>query len=174
LALFGTGGLEAQKLMVGAEEGALGASFVAGQDGEGIGAAGVEAEDVGEALAVGDVLEFLVHAFGVFDQAEVEGTGFHAADAAKAPGGNDDLLDEEGFDGADGLVMLFVGLADDVELFPVFEGENGVLSGESMLEGIEPDGGLTLGGLGAGGFEGIGAVGVDLFLRRHRGAPWRS
>jgi hypothetical protein len=169
--LFGTGGLEAQKLMMGAEEGALGAGFVAGQDGEGVGRAGVAEKDAGEAVGGGKSLVFVVDVFGVIDQAEVEGAGFQTAEAAKAPGGHDDLLDEEGFDGADGLVLLFEGQLDCVELVRVFDGDDGVLGGEAVFEGVEADGGLACGGLGAGGFEGIGAVGVDLLLGSH---GWRS
>ena len=48
----------------------------------------------------------MVESAGVFAQAELEGGGFHTADAAEAPGGHDDLLNEEDFDGAERLVLL--------------------------------------------------------------------
>jgi hypothetical protein len=168
LALFGTGGLEAQKLVMGSEEGALGTGFIAGQDGEGARAAGVAEKDVGEAVAGCEV----VHVVGVFGQAEFEQAGFQAADAGEAPGGHDDLLDQKDLDGADGPVVLLVGFGEFLELAIVFEGDDGVLGGEPMFEGIQANGGLAFGGLGAGGFEGIGTVGVDLFLGSHGGAPW--
>ena len=59
-------------------------------------------------MEAGEAAAFVVEAAGVFDQAELEGGGFHTADAAEAPGGHDDLLNEEDFDGADRFVMLFV------------------------------------------------------------------
>ena len=127
------------------------------------GAGGLEAVEPGESPA------FVVEAAGVFGQAELEGGGFHTADAAEAPGGHDELLNEEDFDGAEGLVMLFVSLGDFVELVLVFEREDGVLGGESMFEGVEANGGLARGGLGTSGVEGIGAVRVNLFLGSHGG-----
>jgi hypothetical protein len=155
----------------GAVERALDAGFVTGQDGERVGVTDVAEVDGGEAVETGEAPAFVVEAAGVFGQAELEGRGFHTADAAEAPGGHDDLLNEEDFDGTEGFVMLFVRLGDFVELVLVFEREDGVLGGESMLEGIEANGGLAHGGVGTGGVEGIGAVGVKVFLGSH---SWRS
>jgi hypothetical protein len=151
----------------GAVEGALDAGFVAGQDGERVGVTDVAEVDGGEAVETGEAPAFVVEAAGVFGQAELEGGGFHSADTAEAPGGHDDLLNEEDFDGAEGFVMLFVRVGDFVELVLVFEREDGVLSGESMFEGVKANGGLARGGLGTSGVEGVGAVGVNLFLGRH-------
>jgi hypothetical protein len=59
-------------------------------------------------VEAGEATAFVVEAAGVLGQAELDGGGFHAAYAAQAPGGHDDLLNEEDFDGADRFVMLFV------------------------------------------------------------------
>jgi hypothetical protein len=171
LALFGTRRLEALKLVQRAEVRALDAGFVTGQDGEGVGAAGVAVEDVGHAVVGSEVLVLLVDVFGVIHQVEIEDAGFHAADAGEAPGGHDHLFDQEGFDGTDGLLGVLVGLEQFVELVFVLADDDGVLGSEPMFEGIEANGGLARRGVGAGGFEGIGAVGVNLFLGSHGGAP---
>ena len=178
LALFGHfvfgAGPEALELVEGSVERALDAGFIAGQDGERVGVTDVAEEDGGEAVEAGEAPALVVKAAGVFGQAELDGGGFHTTDAAEAPGGHDDLLDEEDFDGAEGLVMLFVRLGDFLELVFVFEREDGVLGGESMFEGIEANGGLARGGLGTSGVEGVGAVGVNLFLGGHSGRSLRN
>jgi hypothetical protein len=172
LALFGTRRLEALKLVQRAEVRALDAGFVTGQDGEGVGAAGVAQEDIGHAVLGRDALVLLLDVFGVIEQAEIECASFHTANAGEAPGGHDHLFDQEGFDGTDGLLGVLVGLEQFLELVLVLADDDGVLGSEPMFEGIEANGGLAFGGLGAGGFEGVRAVGVNLFLGSHVGAPW--
>ena len=98
------------------------------------------------------------------DQAHLEQAGFKGAEAGEAPGGHDDLLDQEVFDGADGLELVQEGLKGLIEEFGVLEVENGVLGGEAMFEGIEAGSGFALGGFGAGAALGVGAVGVGLSL----------
>ena len=63
-----------------------------------------------------------------------------AALVSGAPGGHDHLLDEEGFDGIEGLEIVLVGLEDLVELVLVLARDDDLLSGEPMFEGIEADG----------------------------------
>jgi hypothetical protein len=120
LALFGAGGLEAQNLVMGAEEGE------------------------GEAVA------------------------------GEPPGGHDDLLDQKDLDGADGPVVLLVGFCEFLEVAIVFDGDDGVLGGEPVFEGIQANGGLAFGGLGAGGsrlHDGAWSVGHGV---RMGGSGWQE
>ena len=139
------GGLEALQFVQGAVEGALGAGFVAGQEGESARAAGVVEEDKGVLVMAGRVVESTQTAFFLIEQ-PVEEAGFHAAEAAEAPGGHDHLLDEEGFGGTDGLVVVLERLVDFLEFGFPLGFNDGVLGGEAMAEGIEADGGLAPGG----------------------------
>jgi hypothetical protein len=163
------GGLEALQFVEGAVEGAFGAGFVAGQEGESVGAAGFAEEDEGVLLVAGRVLESPQIGVLLIEE-PVEEAGFHAAEAAEAPGGHDHLLDEEGFRGADGLVVVLEGLLDSLEFGFLLGFDDGVLGGEAVAEGIEANGGLTLGGLGAGAELGVPAIGFDLQFGGHNGA----
>jgi hypothetical protein len=91
------------------------------------------------------------------------------AEAGEAPGGHDDLLDQEVFDGADGLEVVQKGVKGLVEEFRVLAVENGVLGGEAMFEGIEAGSGFAVLGFGASAALGVGTVRIDLFLRGHKG-----
>jgi len=170
----GAGGPEALKLTVGAVEGALDAGFVAGQEGKRVGAAGVAEEDEGHAVVGDEVAVLRVDVSAVIDQAECVGADFHGAGAGKAPGGHDHLMDEEGFDGIERLEMVQVGIEEFVELAFVLARDDSVLGGESMFEGIEADGGLALGGFGAGAALGVPAIGFDLQFGGHNGARFLS
>ena len=92
----------------------------------------------------------------------------------KAPGCDDDLLDEEGFGGADGPVVFLEGLLDFLEFGFLFGLNHGVLGGEAVAEGIEADGGLALGGFGPGAELGVPAIGFDLPFGGHDGARFLS
>jgi len=167
------GGLEALQFVQGAVEGALGAGFVAGQEGESVGAAGFAEEDEGVLLVAGRVVESTQIAFFLIEQ-PVEEAGFHAAEAAEAPGGHDHLLDEEGFGGADGLVVVLEGLLDFLEFGFPLGFNDGVLGGEAVAEGIEADGGFALGSFGTGAALGVPAIGFDLQFGGHNGARFLS
>jgi hypothetical protein len=153
----------------GAVESALDAGFVTAQGSEGVPAVAVVAEDVGETVVGDEVGVFLFHVLLLVQEAEPEEGGFHEAEAGEAPGGHDDLVDEEGFDGADGLEVVEEGLKGLVEEVRVLVGYDGMPGGEAMFQGIAPGSGLALGGFGAGAVLGVGAVGVDLLLRGHNG-----
>jgi hypothetical protein len=156
------GGLEALELVEGAVERALDAGFVAAQGGEGVGTADVAQEVIGEAGARPHVLVIPVDSSGVIDRAELEEATFDEADAGETPGGHDDLFDEEGLDGAGGLQFVLEGLAGGVELVLVLALDAGAQGGEAMRQCILADGGLALGGFGAGALLSVLAIGVDL------------
>jgi len=157
----------------GAVEGALDAGFVAGQEGESAGAAGVVEEDKGVLVMAGRVVESTQTAFFLIEQ-PVEEAGFHAAEAAEAPGGHDHLLDEEGFGGTDGLVVVLERLLDFLEFGFPLGFNDGVLGGEAMAEGIEADGGLAPGGFGSGAALSVLAIGFDSQFGGRFGARFLS
>jgi len=153
----------------GAVESALDAALVTAQRAESVPTLALAVEDAGEALIEGQVDVVPVYASPFIDQAHLEEAGFQGAQAGKAPGGHGDLLDQDGFDGPDGLEVIKEGLESLVEEGGVLAGDDGEAGGEAVLEGIEGGGGFALGGFGAGAELGVGAVGVDLFLRGHKG-----
>ena len=167
------GGLEALQFVEGSVEGALAAGFVAGQRGESTDFAGVADEDESVLVVAGRVVESTQIAFFLMEQ-PVEEAGFHAAEAAEAPSGHDHLLDEEGFGGADGLVVVLEGLLDFLEFGFPLGFNDGVLGGEAVAEGIKADGGFALGGFGAGAALGVPAIGFDLQFGGHSGARFLS
>jgi hypothetical protein len=171
--VFG-GGLEALELAEGAVEGALDAGFVAAQEGQGVGAADVALVEIGEAGARGQALVALGDIFGVIGPAELEEATFDEAEAAETPGGHDDLLDEEGLEGADGLELVLEGLAGFVEFVHFLAFDANVFGGEAVGEGVLADDGLALGGFGTGALLSVLAISVDLLLRCHGGGSLRS
>jgi hypothetical protein len=152
-------------------EAALSAGLVAREVVQGVGAAGVVAVDDGCADVRSEIFVVLLHALLQIDKAEIKDAGFEDVDAAQAPGGGGDFLDEVGFDGAVGLeVVVEIGL-ELVELVLVLAFDDGDLGGEAVAEGVPGDAGLTLGGFGAGAFLSVAAVGSDLFLTGHKWPP---
>ncbi len=153
-----------------AEEGALDAGLVAAEGIEGSGGdTGTPAEDVGQFLVV--------------VEADFEIAGFEFATYGEAPLGHGDLVDEGGFQGADGLEVVEDGVAEFVEGFLVFEGDDGVFGDEAVFEGVEASGGLAFGGFGAGAALRVAAIGGNLFfgchgflrlLTRKVGARWQA
>jgi hypothetical protein len=126
--------------------------------------AGVVEED--ECLAL-DLFESGVvafHALGEFIHAQVEQAGLDAAQTLEAPGGHGQLVDQQVFSGADGLVLGLKGFEHLLEVFCIFVVEDGDFGGEAVAQSVEADGSASLGGLGAGAFLSIAAIGVDLSL----------
>jgi hypothetical protein len=162
------GGLEALKFVEGAVEGALDADLIAAEGAEDAGGGtGIAAEDVGQFVFVGEAVVIDFEVLLVVDEAEFEETGFEFATAGEAPLGGDDLADEGGFEGADGLEVVEEGVAEIVEGLFVFAEDHGVFGAEAVFEGIEADGGLAFGGFGAGAELGIAAIGGDLLAGSH-------
>jgi hypothetical protein len=140
----GADGLEVADFLQGAVEGAL--------------VRGLVAVEFSEASFGGNVFEgvWLVQEFF-----------FPLGEAAELPGGGDELAEEFLFEAGGGID----GFAE-LGFEPVEEGllvwgdlEDG--GGESVGAGVLGGGLFALGGAGAGGAEGIEAVGVDLELRTH-------
>ena len=61
-----------------------------------------------------------------------------------------------------GLPFAFQIVAEPVELLAVFAGQDNGTSAQAVPEGVHADGSLSFGSLGAGGFERIATIGVDL------------
>ncbi len=150
--------------MEGAVEGALGAGFVAGEGGEGVGAAGVVEEDVSVAGVAVEAGVVVVHVAGEVEHAEVEQAGLDAAKTPEAPGGHDDLVGQSALDGVEGLEVVVKGGEGFVESGPFLVGDDGFPGGESVFERVKADGGASVGGLGAGASLSIAAIGFDLTL----------
>lgn len=140
---------------------------MAAEAGENIGAVCVLAEDVGvKVVAVGICILF-GKSFPDIQVTEIEPAGFHASETLEAPGVHNDLVEQEGLGGADGLIFGCEGGEEIVELFLAFAGENGVFGGEAVGEGVVADGGASFRRLRAGAFLGIAAVGFELLDRDH-------
>jgi hypothetical protein len=103
-----------------------------------------------------------------------DGAGFGAEEAAEAPVGRGDALDEDLFDDGGGGEVLAELSEEGVELGAGLVGlEAGGDEGageDAVLEGVPAGAGFAGGGAGAGGFEGIAAVGGELVFGGH-GAP---
>jgi hypothetical protein len=126
--------------------------------------AGVVEEGEGLALVFfgGGVVAF--DALGELVHAEIEQAGLDAAQTLEAPGGHDHLVDQQVFGGADGLMLGLKGFEHLLEIFCLLVGENGDFGGKTVAQGVEADGGASVGSLGAGAFLSIAAIGVDLSL----------
>jgi len=92
----------------------------------------------------------------------IEGFGFETGHASLGPIGGDNLLQEEGLFGTDGLELLVVRGGEFGEFGLVFAGDDEGFSGSGVLQGIESGRGFALGGAWAGRFLRIQAIGVDL------------
>jgi hypothetical protein len=120
--------------------------------GQGMAAEGVLVFDVSAVLAPFDDERVAVLVFG-------EDFGFDLRNAVELPGGQDELLGEVEL--LDGLEVEFfeVAFGEEVVVGGVFGGEERGLGGEAVFEGVEGGFGFAGGGTGAGGFEGVEAVG---------------
>lgn len=92
--------------------------------------------------------------------------------AAEPPVGDGYFLDEEVFEGADGMEVVDEAGEEVVEILAgfvdVFALDDDAPGQEAVFEGVEFGAGFALGGAGAGGVPGIAAVGIDLSLGSHR------
>jgi hypothetical protein len=138
------------------------------------GASGVGLKGGGEALPGREIAVLLFQGRLELAQILVEKLRFIGAEESDAPGGLGDLADEGGPSGDVGLEIL----EEDIEVAVVFgllfRGDDELLGVQAVLQGVEADGGLALRGSGAGAFERIAAIGVELFLGNHRGAPYSA
>ena len=105
--------------------------------------------------------DFAAGAFAV-DVAETDvESGFGEVDALESPGDFDELVEEEGFGGALGVVFEVEGVVEGFVVFALFAHEDGGFCGEGVFEGVECGDGFAVVGAGAGALEGVGAVGEE-------------
>jgi hypothetical protein len=153
-------GLEFSELIEVFVEGAVQASFVTLDSGEGVCAVVVVAEEAGEELGGGEVILVLV-------LEEIRGG---AGEAAEGPEGVGDAFGEHSFAGGFGGEVVEDFVFEGVEGGGAFGGEEGDgvvgggLAGLAVLEGVVGGSFLTLLCAGAGGFLGVLAVGLQAFL----------
>jgi hypothetical protein len=126
---------------------------------------GVEG-DVGGAVVV---VEGVVEGVG-------EHAGFEAGGAEDGELGEGDALDGVDFLGVAGLVAGDGVGGEALELVGGFDAEDGVAGGEGVSDGVAGGLDFAFEGFGAGRFEGVGAVGSELFLSGHTGGllAWRQ
>jgi len=77
--------------------------------------------------------------------------GIDSVEAAEAPGGTDDVVDQEAFDGGLGLAILVEPFGEGGESGGIFAGDDGGLGVDSGFERVHAGGGLALGGARARG-----------------------
>ena len=92
---------------------------------------------------------------------------FEIGEAHEEPLLHGQLFDVQFFGAALGLPIVFEFGAELVELFGVFEGQDGIAGTQSVFEGVESDLFLALGGFGTGGVLRVAFVGLLLFCRNH-------
>ena len=178
--------LEFEEQLERTEVSALDGGTVASQTAEGV-APGIlledPAEDAGvriEALARGQrggvgvafhavgKSGFAAVPLGDMGRLGVEEAGLDAEEARHAELGAGNLLDQVGFFGADGLVLGFEAGEESEERFAVLFGEDAGAGQEAVADGVEGGAGLAFGGARAGGMGGVQAIGLELFVRRHK------
>jgi hypothetical protein len=113
-----------------------------------------------------------------FPEVTVDGAldvGFVAAGRGLVPEDvGEAQIEETGFEGAGGVEVVEEGVEEFVDRLIFLEGESGVFGVEAVFEAIEANGGLTLGGFGAGGLLGVAAIGGNLFFGGHTGCSLRK
>jgi len=100
--------------------------------------------------------------FGVLEGGHARGDdrGLDAIIAAAHPDGADDGFEQVGFDGVDGVELLFVLGGELIEFGGIFAGDDHGLCGDAELEGVAAGDGLALDGARPGGKLCVGAVGM--------------
>jgi hypothetical protein len=114
---------------------------------------------------------FLLQFFD-FGRALCEDQRFEDARPAETPGGDDDLLDQDGFKGIGGGETVAQGVGVGVEIVGVFRGDEDLRGGKSVLKGVETGPGFSCWGAGAGAATGVAAIGFVLFFSRHDVTAW--
>jgi hypothetical protein len=133
-------GLEDAEFLKRFLKSALGAGLIAG-----------EAVEDGGCRGVGEIR----------DGAE-GGFGLDAAEAVEVPGGVEELLENDGFDGALGSEFRGERVLQNGEFVLLVVADDEVARGESVAEGVLRDAGFAFGGARSGGMLGVGLVSVNL------------
>ena len=113
-----------------------------------------------------------------FPEVTVDGApdvGFVAAGRGLVPENVGEAQPEEtGFEGAGWVEVVEEGVEEFVNRLIVWEGEDGAFGVKAMFEGIEANGDLAFGGLGAGAEFSVATVGGDLFSGGHTGCSLKG
>ena len=155
--------------MQGSIEGPLDTGFVAGEFLEGAAATVILEECRGLTLGFRQLSGGSSRLLVEVDHADIEQAGLDGAQTLEAPGGHDYLLDQQIFGRSDGLMLGFKSLEHFLKFLLILVFEYGVFGGEAVAQSVEADGIASFGGIGACAFLSVQAIGIDLFLRRHRG-----
>jgi hypothetical protein len=97
--------------------------------------------------------------------------GLHGGQALEAPGGAHDAVHKFVFDWGSGLVCLVETVPEPEEGGGILLGKDRVGSEGAVPKGVEPDASFAGWGFGAGGLEGVAAIGVDAGGRGHGDTP---
>ena len=96
-----------------------------------------------------------------------EDAGFERAGVVETPAVFGDQMGELLFERIFGVEGCDEGLAEMVVGLAVFRGHEGELAGEVVADGVDAGTAFAFGGFGAGGMEGVVAIGVELFFGDH-------
>jgi hypothetical protein len=102
-------------------------------------------------VVAGEALEGGCGGFGGEGIAVGGQVGFEAADAAKIPGGEDELVKQVLLEHALGLEVVLVGGEEVVEFLALLGGDDDLAGREAVFAGVLAAASLALGGLGTGG-----------------------
>src|ERR1017187_6228508 len=144
----------------GAEAGAAGGVEAVLEFGEGVGVGG-------DGLAEGELLRFVVGVFGLV----LPRLGLGDVEAAEGPLAADEVVDETAGIGGGGAMVLVVVFNELFEVGKFLGREDEGFGVEAGFEGVHGGRGLACDRGGAGGFQGVAAVGFYLTERGHGGAP---
>lgn len=112
-------GLQALEVAQAAEKGALDAGLIAGKGGERGGVVQLVAEAEGQPMRGREMGQAPAGAGLWISALQVAVAGFEMPGAAETPGGNDDLLEDECFERADGVDVAGEGSGESVEFLRV-------------------------------------------------------
>jgi hypothetical protein len=169
------GGLDGRRGLAELEQGAAGPlviamepRFIARDEGQGAGVVGQRADGFAEMDGVIGAVEIPLDIELVAQHFAVDDDVFGGNITAEAPAGDDNLLDEVGFSGVDGLVNGDEFGHHFVEILGAFAfKKHGVARGEAVAECIAGGFLASLGGLGTSGFGSVGSGRVGLELAGH-------
>jgi hypothetical protein len=156
----------------GPEEETFDTRFLEREAGEGFSAAlGINGDEVGMER-LGNVVQVAVSL--ELEEVNPDEIPFEAAGAAETPPGGGELVDQGEVGSGGGVVLVLEGAEELVEGARVLAGEEGVLRGESVLEGVAGGPSLTLGGPGPCGKLRVVPVGFVFTFAGHDPPPRRT
>ena len=141
--------------------------FVADQEGQGRGAVGEAAEEPGLDADIVDFGKLAGDIISGVDALVIEELGFDGGNAAEAPAGDGDGVDELGFDGIGGIEAVDIGVEECFEVVIGFVPQDGEFRGEAVAECVARGFRFTFVGDGTLGFGSVDARGFGFI--RHTG-----